>query len=219
MRKNGADGVTASSEMFGLMKKHDFLWVTDFEQRASEDFYKKFMEMESDPTIQTIPVYINSYGGSVYSLTAIRDLIKGSSKPVATICVGMAMSAGAWLLCAGTKGARFASPNCRIMIHEVSSASWGKNSDLQNDAKLTKELNDMLFRDIAEDCGVSEAKLRSMIRDLNNADMYLTAKQAKKLGMVDQIVIPRTYHQSESTHLAVIPPLQDPVMRTRVRRK
>jgi ATP-dependent Clp endopeptidase proteolytic subunit ClpP len=208
------------SNFIGMIKRHSFLWVTDFDVKASEEFYKNFMEMESDPTVQMIPVYINSYGGNVYSLTSIRDLIKSSSKPVATICVGMAMSAGAWLLCAGTKGARFASPNSRIMIHEVSSASWGKNSDLQNDAKLTKELNDMLFANIAEDCGISISKLKSMIKDNNNADLYLTAQQAKKIGMIDEIVIPRTYHQHESTHIAVIPYLgSETTVKSRMRKK
>jgi ATP-dependent protease ClpP protease subunit len=64
------------------------IWVTAFDTESVIEFYEKFMEWESNPLVETIPVYVNSYGGQVYSLTAKRDLMKTSIKPVSTIAVG-----------------------------------------------------------------------------------------------------------------------------------
>lgn len=205
MKKKGTMDLKAmvGGDMLGLLNQEDFIWVTHFNSESTKNFYSDFMAMESDPSVAAIPIYIASYGGQVYSLIGMRDLIKSSTKPVATICTGMAMSCGASLLAAGTKGMRFISPDSRVMIHEVASMNFGKSTDIQNDAKHTKELNDLMFGNLAKDCGISLEKLKKTIKDGGNVDLFLTAKEALQFGLVDQIAIPRTLEQPSRTHLIV----------------
>jgi ATP-dependent Clp protease protease subunit len=168
------------------------VWVTEFDSDAVIRFYDKFMELEKDPELQIVPVFINSYGGDVYALTAMRDLIKSSHKPVATIGVGMAMSCGASLLAAGTKGYRFVAKDIHLLIHQVSSFSVGKNSDVQESAKVTSMLNKKLFQNLADDSGKTLKEFEDKIKSKHNADWTLTANTARQWGLVDHIGIPRT---------------------------
>jgi ATP-dependent Clp protease protease subunit len=197
--------------LLGVGKKNDFLWVTSFTPESTPRFFANFMDMESDPAVAVIPIYISSYGGQVYSLTAMRDLIKSSTKPVATICVGMSMSCGASLLASGTKGMRFASPDSRIMIHEVSSVEYGKTNDIIHGAVHTKELNELMLGNLAKDCNIPVSRLKKMMKDRSNADMYLTADEALKMGLVDAIAIPRMLHETDRIHLVIAKDLQEEV--------
>jgi ATP-dependent Clp protease, protease subunit len=167
------------------------IWVSDFNEDSAPRFYEKFLELEEDPSVYVIPIFINSYGGSVYCLTAMRDLIKGSPKPVATICVGMAMSCGASLLAAGTKGFRFAAPDADILIHQVSGMSWGKTADIEEAGREYRRSNEKVFANLAADTGQSKDFFEQKIRSKNNADWTMTPKEAKKIGLIDHITIPR----------------------------
>jgi ATP-dependent Clp protease protease subunit len=167
------------------------IWVTNFDTDSVIDFYEKFMDWEHNPLIEIIPVYLNSFGGQVHSLIAKRDLIKTSVKPVSTIAVGKAMSCGASLLASGTKGYRFASPDTRILIHQVSSMTIGKAADIKTDAAQVQDLNEMMLRNLAEDTGNSVQKLKREIKNRDNTDWTMTAKDAMKWGIIDGIGIPR----------------------------
>lgn len=168
-----------------------YIWITEFDDETLQRFYKKFIELESDHTLPFIPVVISSYGGEVDIVVAMRDIIKSASKPVATIALGKAMSAGATLLAAGTKGYRFASPSTSIMLHEASSYTHGKMSDLKNYAELIKKMQDNLEGYLAEDTGLSRSKIRTLFVKNNNADTYLTSNESKDLGIIDHVIIPR----------------------------
>lgn len=178
--------------MLSMGTESRLVWVTDFDSESVIRFYEKFMELEKDPETQIIPVFINSYGGEVYALTAMRDLIKSSHKPVATIGVGMAMSCGASLLAAGTKGYRFAAKDIQILIHQVSSVSLGKTSDITESAKVTAGLNKKMFQNLAEDTGKTLKEFEDKIKSKHNADWTLTAASARAWCMIDHIGIPRT---------------------------
>ena len=181
------------------------LWVTDFDSESVIRFYEKFMDLEKDMETQIIPVFINSYGGEVYALTAMRDLIKSSHKPVATVGVGMAMSCGASLLAAGTKGYRFAAKDIQILIHQVSSFSLGKTSDITESAKVVAGLNKKMFQNLAEDTGKTLKDFEDKIQSKHNADWTLTASAARQWGMVDHIGIPRTNSAPPSMFLGNMP--------------
>jgi ATP-dependent Clp endopeptidase proteolytic subunit ClpP len=179
------------------------VWVTEFNTSSVQQFYDEFVDIEMNPLVEIVPVFINSYGGQIYSLIAKRDIIKSSQKPVATICMGKAMSCGASLLAAGTKGLRFATPDSRILIHQVSSISMGKASDIKEDAAQVHALNEMMLRNLAEDTGTSIAKLKNEIRNRDNADWVLSAQEAKKLGIIDHIGVPRHVYPQIQTSLSV----------------
>jgi ATP-dependent Clp protease protease subunit len=179
------------------------VWVTDFNTDSIRKFYDDFVDIEADPIIEIVPIFINSYGGQVYSLIAKRDLIKSSNKPVATICLGKAMSCGASLLAAGTKGLRFASPDSRILIHQISSMTLGKASDIKEDAAQIQALNEMMLKNLSEDTGMSVGKLKREIKNRDNADWTLSAEEAKKWGLIDHIGVPRHIYRHMQTALSV----------------
>jgi ATP-dependent Clp protease protease subunit len=186
------------------MSKEDMLkkiWVIEFNSDSVKEFYEQFTEWENNHLTDTIPVYVNSFGGQVHSLIAMRDLIKTSIKPVATVCVGKAMSCGASLLASGVKGMRFASPDSRILIHQVSSMTLGKASDIKADAVQVQDLNDMMMRNLASDTGNSVDKLKKEIKHRENADWTLTAEEAIKWGIIDGIGIPRNIWPEYKTNL------------------
>ena len=81
-----------------------FIYVTDFDDETVKDFYVKFTSLEFDTKVKIIPIIINSYGGQVYSLLAMLDMISSSKKTICTVATGKAMSCGSILLAAGTPG-------------------------------------------------------------------------------------------------------------------
>jgi ATP-dependent Clp protease, protease subunit len=187
--------------MLSTSSDSKMVWVTEFDSDAVIRFYDKFLELEKDQETQIIPVFINSYGGDVYALTAMRDLIKSSHKPVATIGVGMAMSCGASLLAAGTKGYRFVSKDIHILIHQVSSFSVGKTADVTESAKITAMLNKKLFQNLADDSGRTVKEFEDKIKSKHNADWTLTGNTARQWGLVDHIGIPRNQSAPPSMFL------------------
>jgi ATP-dependent Clp protease protease subunit len=187
------------------------VWVTEFNTSSVQQFYDEFVDLEMNPLVEIIPVFINSFGGQVYSLIAKRDIIKSAQKQVATICMGKAMSCGASLLAAGTKGLRFATPDSRILIHQISSMSVGKASDIKEDAAQIQVLNEMMLRNLAEDTGTSVAKLKQEIRNRDNADWVLSAEEAKKFGIIDHIEVPRHVYPPVQTALTIAVLRQDEI--------
>ena len=174
-----------------VRQEDDFIWVNEFNEESLLQFYRAFTEKELDDSNRVIVVVISSYGGEVSSLMAMRDLIKSSPKPVATLALGKAMSAGACLLAAGTKGLRFASPDTLLMIHEVSGGAMGKTADVVESAQVMGELNLKLLNNLAADCGLSMEDIENQLRSKKNVDWTLTAQAAKKLGLIDHVAIPR----------------------------
>jgi ATP-dependent Clp protease protease subunit len=168
-----------------------FVWVKEFDDSALESFYNSFMSLEHADDVPVIPVIISSYGGEVSALLAMRDIIKSSNKPVSTIALGKAMSAGACLLAAGTKGLRYASPDTIIMIHEVSSGVVGKAADIKESAATIEMMNRKLLKNLAADCDIPLKKLDDYMRSIKNVDWNMTSQQALKLGLIDSTSVPR----------------------------
>jgi ATP-dependent Clp protease, protease subunit len=168
-----------------------YIFVTKFDEESVSKFYEQFLRMSSNPQTTVIPIVISSFGGQIHSLLPMIDIIKASKKPVATIALGKAMSCGAFLLAAGTEGYRYAAPNADIMIHEVSGTTWDKSTNIQNDAKHIKYLNDLLFKFMAEWSGKKDSKFfLNKLKQKSNIDWYLTAIECKKLGLIDHICVP-----------------------------
>ena len=103
---------------------------------------------------------------------------------VTTYCIGMAASMGAVLLCAGTKGKRYALPNSDIMIHQVSGGAQGQASDVERQVEFMFKLKKRLIRIIAEHTGQTEEKVHLD----SDRDYYMSAAEAKAYGLVDEVV-------------------------------
>ena len=141
-----------------------------------------FLQME-DPK-KDIHLYINSPGGSVTAGLAIYDTMQFVTCDVTTYCMGMAASMGAVILCAGTKGKRFALPNSDIMIHQVSGGAQGSASDVERSVEFMYKLKRRLNGIISYHTGKS---VKDVERDADR-DNYMTAAEACKYGLVDEVV-------------------------------
>ena len=141
-----------------------------------------FLQME-DPK-KDIHLYINSPGGSVTAGLAIYDTMQFLTCDVTTYCMGMAASMGAVLLCAGTKGKRYALPNSDIMIHQVSGGAQGTASDVERSVEYMYKLKRRLNGILSHHTGKSVEEVE---RDADR-DYYMSAEEACKYGLVDEVV-------------------------------
>ncbi len=143
--------------------------------------------LESKDPTKDISIYINSPGGSVTAGMAIYDTMNYIRCDVATICVGMAASMGAFLLSSGTKGKRFALPNAEIMIHQVLGGARGQATDVAIQTQQLLKTKNKLNRILAENTGKDVA----IIEHDTERDNYLTAEEAMEYGLIDQVFTKR----------------------------
>ena len=141
-----------------------------------------FLESE-DPT-KDISLYINSPGGSVTAGMAIYDTMQYIKCDVATICLGMAASMGAFLLAGGTKGKRSALPNAEIMIHQPLGGAQGQATDIKIAAEHMLRTKEKLNRILSENTG---KPLDQIVLDTER-DNWMTAQQAVEYGLIDNVV-------------------------------
>ncbi len=130
-----------------------------------------------------IQLYINSPGGSVTSGLAILDTMNHIKPAVSTVCVGMAASMASVILAAGTKGKRFILPNAEVMIHQPWGGVQGQAADIEITAKHILATRDRLNKILAKASG---QPLEKVEKDVDR-DFFMTAEEAKKYGIVDQI--------------------------------
>lgn len=140
--------------------------------------------LDSEDKDKDIKLYINSPGGSVHAGMAIYDTMQFVRPDVQTICVGLAASMGAFLLTGGAKNKRFTLPNSEIMIHQPSGGTEGKASDIEIAAKNIVKTKERLNRILAKNTGKSVEQVE---RD-SDRDYFMTAQEAKKYGIVDEII-------------------------------
>lgn len=131
-----------------------------------------------------IKLYINSPGGSVTAGLAIYDTIQYVSCDVSTICIGLAASMAATLLAAGTKGKRFALPNAEILLHQVAGGVTGQATEIEIGAKQILKMKEKLNKILAKHTG---QPLKRIEKDTDR-DFYLSAKEAKDYGIIDQVI-------------------------------
>ena len=134
-----------------------------------------------------IYLYINSPGGSVSAGLAIYDTIKYIKCDVVTICIGLAASMGAFLLTSGTKGKRYALPNSEIMIHQPLGGTQGQASDIEIQARHMQNIKEKINKILSESTGQDLKKIQ---KDTDR-DYYMSAEQAKKYGLIDDIFVTR----------------------------
>jgi ATP-dependent Clp protease protease subunit len=144
-----------------------------------------FLDAE-DPD-KDISLYINSPGGSSYAGMAIYDAMQFVQAEVQTYALGMAMSAGAMILCGGAPGKRYVLPNAKIMIHQGSGGFRGTPADIQIAAQEILEMMERMAQIIARHSGKPIEQVR---RDIDR-DRFMTPEEAVDYGLVDEILSPR----------------------------
>lgn len=145
-----------------------------------------YLESESD---EDIKIYIDSPGGSVYSGLGLLDVMEYVTPDIVTINTGLAASMGAVILCAGAKGKRKALKRSRTMIHQpLGFGGWMQQaSDMEIEAREINSLKKELYEIISEKTG----QLYDRVSKDGDRDYWMTASDAKKYGMIDEIIIKR----------------------------
>jgi ATP-dependent Clp protease protease subunit len=147
----------------------------------------QLLHLESQDPDKDISVYVNSPGGSAYAGLAIYDTMQYIRPDVSTICVGMAMSMAAILLCGGARGKRFALPNAKIMIHQGSSGFEGSPADIEIHAREILSIRHRMVEIVADHTGRSVEQIRDDI----DRDRFMTSEEAKAYGVIDEVIEPR----------------------------
>lgn len=141
-----------------------------------------FLQTE-DPD-KDIHIYINSPGGAVSAGLAIYDTMQYVKPDISTYCIGQAASMGALLLCAGTKGKRFALPNSRVMIHQPMGGFYGQATDVEIHAKEILKMKENLNKILAYHSGQPFEKIQAD----TERDFFMSGEDAKNYGIVDEVI-------------------------------
>lgn len=144
--------------------------------------------LESEDPEKDIQFYINSPGGSVTAGMAIYDTMQYIKCDVATNCMGMAASMGAFLLAGGTKGKRLALPNAEIMIHQPLGGAQGQATEIEIAAKHILQTKEKLNKILAENTG----KDYDVIAADTERDNWMSAEEAMEYGLIDRVLYKRS---------------------------
>src|SRR3954462_1904016 len=147
----------------------------------------QLLHLEAEDPDKDIQMYVNSPGGVVYAGLAIYDTMRFIKPDVATICCGIAMSAGSLVLAGGAPGQRRALPHSRILIHQPSGGFQGQATDIQIHAKETLALRERIEEIYAEHTGQPQEQSSLDLK----RDRYFTAPQAKDYGLIDHVIYDR----------------------------
>ncbi|KAF9872056.1 ATP-dependent clp protease proteolytic subunit [Colletotrichum karsti] len=161
---------------------------------VSASIVAQLLWLESDSPDKAITMYINSPGGSVSAGLAIYDTMSYIKSPVSTVCLGAASSMAALLLTGGEAGKRYALKHSSVMIHQPLGGTQGQASDILIYAnqiqRIRRQINEIMKRHINTSFGHEKYNLEE-VNDMMERDKYLTAEEAKEIGVIDEILTRR----------------------------
>ncbi len=167
-----------------LLKDRIIFLGSAIDDQVANSVVAQLLFLAAEDPDKEISMYINSPGGSISSAFAMYDTMRFIKPEVHTICMGMAASAGAFLLLSGAQGKRFALPNSEVMIHQPSGGAQGQASDIAITAKRILRTRDKLNRIFADHTG---QPLERIERDVER-DHYMSAEEALEYGIIDRII-------------------------------
>lgn len=167
-----------------LLKDRIIFLGTPVSDQIANLVIAELLFLEKDDPDRDIEIYINSPGGSVSAGLAIYDTMRTIKPQVATICVGLAASMGSLLLCGGAKGKRYALPNARLMMHQVSAGFQGTAIDIDIQAREILRMNAEVAEVYHEHTGQPLERIR---RDVER-DFFLSAPEAVEYGLIDSVI-------------------------------
>ena len=167
-----------------LLSERIIFLGTPVDDQIANLIVAQLIHLESEDPDKDISLYINSPGGSVYAGMAIYDTMQFIKPDVQTICCGIAMSMGAFLLAGGAKGKRMALPNSKILIHQVSAGFQGQATDIEIHAREIIDMRQNLDRLLALHTGQPAEK----VKQDTERDNFMSAEEAKTYGIIDQVI-------------------------------
>ncbi|MCX6391556.1 MAG: ATP-dependent Clp endopeptidase proteolytic subunit ClpP [Actinobacteria bacterium] len=167
-----------------LLSERIIFLGTPVDDQIANLIVAQLIHLESEDPDKDISLYINSPGGSVYAGMAIYDTMQFIKPDVQTICCGIAMSMGAFLLAGGAKGKRMALPNSKILIHQVSAGFQGQATDIEIHAREIIDMRQNLDRLLSLHTGQPAEK----VKQDTERDNFMSAEEAKTYGIIDQVI-------------------------------
>ena len=183
-------GSVIGYDIYSRLLKDRIIFVGGYEGEFTTDsantLIAQLLYLDSDDSTKDINLYINSPGGMVTAGLAVYDTMQFIKAPITTICMGMAMSFGAVILAADSKGKRYALPNSRIMIHQpLVGGISGQATDILVEAKEMSHTRRILEEIMAKHTGQTFAKI-NLDMERNN---YMSAEEALKYGIIDEVIM------------------------------
>lgn len=187
-----------SDKHLPLPTERDLFSAKQVEQSTIEELSRKIIEINNDDEKlkkiydiygfeyrpKPIKIYIDSYGGEIYSCLGLISIIENSKTAIHTIVTGTAMSCGFMILISGHK--RFAHKNSTVMYHQASTGFWGKIKDMKEDYDETKRLQSVLESIVLEKTKIKKEDLKKVYN--RKKDWYIDSKTALKLKVVDETI-------------------------------
>jgi ATP-dependent Clp protease protease subunit len=167
-----------------LLRERIVFLGTEVTDESANVITAQLLFLEAEDPDKDISLYINSPGGSAYAGMAIYDAMQYVKPDVSTVCVGMAMSAGAMILCGGAAGKRYALPNSKVMIHQGSGGFRGTPADIQIAAREILEMTERMATLIARHSGQPKEQV---LKDIDR-DRFMTPEEAVEYGLVDGVM-------------------------------
>lgn len=182
--EKSADGERAFDIYSRLLNERIIFLGEDVNEHTANSVVAQLLHLAYVDPQADISLYINSPGGSVYDGMAIYDTMNFIKPDVATYGIGLQASMGAFLLSSGARGKRFCLPHAKVMIHQPSSGTHGKVTDMEIDMKETLEVKEMLAKIMAKNTDQKLAKVKS---DMER-DYWMTPDEAVKYGLIDKVL-------------------------------
>ncbi len=177
--------VERAYDIYSRLLKDRIIFVgDDVNPHTANLIVAQLLFLDNEDSGKDIFMYINSPGGIVYDALAIYDTMQYVKSDIQTVGIGVQASAAAFLLSSGTKGKRFVLPNSSVMIHQPSSGTKGMVTDMEIDLKESLRIKHRLNEIMAKNTGQPVKKIQE---DMER-DYWLTADEAKKYGIVDQVI-------------------------------
>ncbi|MDR3256646.1 MAG: ATP-dependent Clp protease proteolytic subunit [Endomicrobium sp.] len=187
-------GAAVTYDLYSRLLKDRIIFVGGHDGAIAIDsanvLIAQLLYLDSEDPGKDISLYINSPGGMVTAGLAVYDTMQFIKSPITTICMGMAMSFGAVLLAAGTKGKRYALTNSRIMIHQpliYGNGLSGTISDIDLETKELISTKQKLSEIIAKHTG----KTTEQVLKDSDRNYYMSAQEAKDYGVIDEVIVSR----------------------------
>lgn len=182
--EKSADGERAFDIYSRLLNERIIFLGEEVNEHTANSVVAQLLHLAYVDPEADISLYINSPGGSVYDGMAIYDTMNFIKPDVATYGIGLQASMGAFLLSSGAKGKRFCLPHAKVMIHQPSSGTRGKVTDMEIDLKETLEVKEMLAKIMAKNTGQKLSKVKT---DMER-DYWMSPQEAVKYGLVDKVL-------------------------------
>jgi ATP-dependent Clp protease protease subunit len=188
-------GLESGGDVFQRLLRERIVFLgTEVNQASANQICAQLLLLAAEDPERDISFIINSPGGSIYDGLAIYDTMQYVSCDVSTIAIGMAASMAQFLLCAGTRGKRYALPHARILMHQPLAQMQGQAADIAIQAEQISYLKRQLAERIAFHTGQPVERIQAD----SERDRWFTADEALEYGFIDQVIRTKSYGQRTS---------------------